>query len=171
MPAPPRPEKVNGNVNGPGPASLATAALAATVAPEPVESASPVAEQTVAPEAEAETRAETGAEIQPTVRAEASTAGPAWRDGITPIGDVRWRDRVTIAGRVQTLRVRSSGTSTTLEAVVGDTTGAMSLVFVGRKRVGGLEVGTHLRAQGMAGEHHGRLAIMNPIYDLVAGGH
>jgi hypothetical protein len=95
----------------------------------------------------------------------------AWRDGITPIGDVRWRDRVTIAGRVQTLRILSSGGSSTLEAVVEDDTGAMSIVFTGRKQIGGLEVGTRLRAQGMAAEHRRRLAILNPTYALIADRH
>jgi RecG-like helicase len=96
---------------------------------------------------------------------------PSWRDGITPIGDVRWRDRVTIAGRVQTLRVRTGGGSTTLECVVEDDTGAMSIVFTGRKHIGGLEVGTRLRAQGMAAEYRGRLAILNPAYALIVDPH
>jgi hypothetical protein len=103
--------------------------------------------------------------------AAAGPARPAWRDGITPIGDVRWRDRVTIAGRVQTLRVKTGGGSTTLECVVEDDTGAMSIVFTGRRHIGGLEVGTRLRAQGMAAEHRGRLAILNPAYALIADPH
>ena len=32
----------------------------------------------------------------------------------------------------------------------------------------GIEVGTRLRAQGVAGEHRGRLAILNPTYQLLA---
>lgn len=107
----------------------------------------------------------------PAVAGTAAPPSPAWRDGITPIGDVRWRDRVTIAGRVQTLRVRTGGGSTTLEAVIEDDTGAMSIVFTGRKQIGGLEVGTRLRAQGMAAEHRGRLAILNPTYALIADRH
>jgi hypothetical protein len=98
---------------------------------------------------------------------ETDEPAPRWRDGITPIADVRWRDRVTIAGRIQTLRSQSSGGSTTLECVIEDDTGAMSIVFTGRRQIGGLEVGTRLRAQGMAAEHRGRLAIFNPAYALV----
>jgi amino acid transporter len=167
MPPPPLPEKANANRHGP--ASLATAALAATVVPETVEPGSVDVVEDAGPTAEPEVGK---AEPATTTRtAEAPSKAPAWRDGITPIGDVRWRDRVTISGRVQTLRVRPSGTSTTLEAVIEDETGAMSIVFVGRKRIGGLEVGTHLRAQGMAGEHRGRLAILNPAYNLIAAPH
>jgi hypothetical protein len=86
--------------------------------------------------------------------------------GITPIGEVQWRQRVTIEGRVQTLRVKPSAGSSMVEAVVEDATGAMSIVFVGRKTIAGLEVGTRIRAAGTAGEHRGRLAIVNPVYSL-----
>ena len=43
--------------------------------------------------------------------------------------------------------------------------------FTGRKHIGGIEVGTRLRAQGMAAEHRGRLAILNPAYALVVDPH
>jgi hypothetical protein len=47
----------------------------------------------------------------------------------------------------------------------------MSIIFPGRKQVAGIEVGTRLRAEGLAGEHNGRLAIYNPVYTLLAGEH
>jgi amino acid transporter len=144
---------VEGNGQGTGPARAAEAT-----------ETSPAATDT--PPAETATGAAT-APPPP----EQAVGRPSWRDGITPIGDVRWRDRVTIAGRVQTLRVRTGGGSTTLECVIEDDTGAMSIVFTGRKHIGGLEVGTRLRAQGMAAEHRGRLAILNPAYALVVDPH
>jgi amino acid transporter len=102
-----------------------------------------------------------------------STAGapvsPA--PGVTPIAEVRWRQRVTIEGRVQTLRVKPSGNGSSVELILDDGTGAMSVVFVGRKQVGGVEVGSRLRAQGTAAEHHGRLAILNPSYSLLVSRH
>jgi hypothetical protein len=44
----------------------------------------------------------------------------------------------------------------------------MSIVFLGRSHIPGIEVGTRLRAQGVAGDHRGRLAILNPVYQLRA---
>jgi len=103
-------------------------------------------------------------------RPEQSSPAPrrtAPAEGITPIVDVRWRQRVTIEGRVQTLRVKPSAGSSTVECIVEDGTGAMSIVFVGRRHIGGLEVGTRIRAQGTAAEWKGKLAILNPAYALL----
>ena len=47
------------------------------------------------------------------------------------------------------------------------TRGAISLVFLGRSKVPGIDIGSRLRAQGVAGEHRGRLAILNPAYQLL----
>jgi amino acid transporter len=87
--------------------------------------------------------------------------------GVTPIAEVRWRQRVTIEGRVQTVRVKPSRGSSSVEYVIEDGTGALSIVFVGRQAVGGIEVGTRLRAQGTAAERSGRLTILNPAYSLL----
>jgi len=38
----------------------------------------------------------------------------------------------------------------------------------GRREVLGISTGTRLVAQGMAGSHFGRLAILNPAYELVS---
>jgi RecG-like helicase len=91
--------------------------------------------------------------------------------GVIPIAEVRWRQPVSIQGRVRTLRVKPSAGSSTLECIVDDGTGVMSLVFMGRRRIGGIEIGTLLRAQGTAAEHAGRLAILNPAYTLLVSRH
>jgi amino acid transporter len=86
----------------------------------------------------------------------------------TPIGDVRWRQRVAIEGRIRTVRVQPVSGTASLECVIEDGTGTMSIVFLGRPKIGGIEVGTHLRVHGVAGQHRGRLAILNPTYQLLA---
>jgi amino acid transporter len=88
-------------------------------------------------------------------------------DGTVPIGTITWRQRVQIQGRVRTLRVHPLAGTTTLECILEDDTGAISLVFLGRSKVPGINLGTRLRAQGVAGQHHGRLAILNPAYHLL----
>ena len=42
-------------------------------------------------------------------------------------------------------------------------------MFVGRRRIPGIKPGAHLIVEGVLGEHSGRLALLNPIYELVAG--
>jgi amino acid transporter len=105
-------------------------------------------------------------------------AAPAGRDSdgttratgpgvTTPIGQVRWRSTVTVAGVVATLRVAPTPNGHLLEVVVDDGTGTMSLVFNGRREIGGMVLGAHVRAEGAVATHRGRLAIFNPVYTLL----
>jgi hypothetical protein len=52
--------------------------------------------------------------------------------------------------------------------VLVDDTGAISIVFLGRRAIAGIDVGARLRVEGTAGESHGRLALLNPVYELVS---
>jgi len=88
--------------------------------------------------------------------------------GTVPIGQVKHRDRVTIAGRVRTLRVQPRAGVATLQCTVGDGTGEILVVFLGRRHVGGWEPGAFVMATGVAGERSGRLEILNPDYELLA---
>jgi RecG-like helicase len=107
-----------------------------------------------------------------TERPEERTAGgdhaePDRPAGIIPIGRARWRKQATVEGRVTTVRVDPTAGSWLLECVIDDGTGALSLVFNGRKQIGGLVLGAHVRAQGTVASHRGRLAIFNPVYSLL----
>ena len=90
-------------------------------------------------------------------------AGP---DGTTPIGSVRWREQVRVHGRVQAVRIEPLAGSPSLECTLVDDTGGVSIVFFGRRHIEGVEIGSTLTATGMAIEHRGRLAIVNPVYEL-----
>jgi amino acid transporter len=88
--------------------------------------------------------------------------------GPMPIANVRWRERVTIEGRVKSLRVRPLADVPSLECVLTDGSGSISAVFHGRREIAGITVGTVLRVNGTAVDHHGRLALLNPLYTLIA---
>jgi amino acid transporter len=87
-------------------------------------------------------------------------------DGTTPIGSVRWREQVRVHGRVQAVRIEPLAGSPSLECTLVDDTGGVSVVFFGRRHIEGVEIGSTLTATGMAIEHKGRLAIVNPVYEL-----
>jgi amino acid transporter len=89
-------------------------------------------------------------------------------DVVRPISEVRWRQRVTVEGQIRTVRVQPLAGTSTLECVIEDGTGAMSILFTGRPKVLGIDVGTRVRVQGTAAEHRGRLCIFNPSYELLA---
>jgi hypothetical protein len=89
------------------------------------------------------------------------------RSSCVPIGDVRYRQAVRVEGRVRSVRVQPRAEVPTLECVLVDDTGALSVVFLGRRSIAGIDVGVRLRVEGTAGESRGRLALLNPIYELV----
>jgi len=88
----------------------------------------------------------------------------------TPIASVTHRQQVRIGGRIQALRVQPRAGVATLECTLVDSTGAITVVFLGRRRVPGISVGTRVVIDGVVGEHHGHEAILNPTYEILAGG-
>ncbi len=91
-------------------------------------------------------------------------------EGVTPIAEVSYRHRTRVAGRVRSLRVQPWAGVATLECRLVDNTGGIALVFLGRKHVAGLAPGVRVVAEGMVGDHGGRLAILNPNYRILPSG-
>jgi amino acid transporter len=88
--------------------------------------------------------------------------------GTIPIGDVAWRTRVRVAGRIRSLRVQTAKGTANLECEITDDTGVLLLVFQGRPKIPGIEPGARLIVEGMVGSWQRRLAILNPDYELVS---
>jgi amino acid transporter len=86
-----------------------------------------------------------------------------------PISQLRWRSRAKVAGRVKTVRVQPLSGVSALECVLVDGSGeAITLVFLGRRSISGLRSGATLIAEGMVGKHRGRLAMINPAFELLS---
>jgi hypothetical protein len=66
------------------------------------------------------------------------------------------------------VRVQPRAGVATLQCTMGDGTGDIPIVFLGRRQVAGIEQGTLLCVSGMVGERAGHLEIMNPSYQLLA---
>jgi hypothetical protein len=86
---------------------------------------------------------------------------------VTPIGEARWRDQVRISGRVRSVRVAPRHDVPIYECVVDDGTGRMLALFLGRRELAAVRVGTRLEVIGTVGIHHDRLAILNPSYRVL----
>jgi hypothetical protein len=97
----------------------------------------------------------------------ASTLPRPSANGVTPIGDVTWKQKVTVEGRIKTVQVGTTA-GRSLEVQLFDTTGGVRLLFFGRTDIAGIEPGTVLRATGRVGAYKGHLALANPRYELVA---
>jgi hypothetical protein len=68
---------------------------------------------------------------------------------------------------VTSIRTAPSGATPGVEVEVWDETGGVTLQFLGRREIAGLDVGSELRAEGMVGEADGSLTILNPSYEIV----
>lgn len=88
--------------------------------------------------------------------------------GSMPIASVTWRHRAQVAGRVRSVTVLPWAGVPTLECTLFDQTGGLTLIFLGRRAVAGIEPGSRLAAEGMVGQHRGRLAMLNPRYEVFA---
>ena len=97
------------------------------------------------------------------------TVGGLRAVGTVPIAEVAYRRRAKVAGRITSVRVQPRAGVASLECVLTDDTGGLLLVFQGRRRVAGISPGARLVAEGMVGQREKRLAIVNPVYELVAG--
>jgi len=87
---------------------------------------------------------------------------------MTPISQLVWRKRAQVEGRVSAIRTSSNNQSPKVEVEIWDESGGVTLQFLGRREITGLEVGELLRAEGMVGESQGSLTILNPSYEIIS---
>jgi hypothetical protein len=86
---------------------------------------------------------------------------------VMPIGSITWRKRAHVQGVVNSIKSAPAGASPVVEVEVWDKTGGVTLQFLGRREISGLEVGAQLKAEGMVGENNGQLIILNPSYEII----
>ncbi len=90
-----------------------------------------------------------------------------YSEKVINIGEVVWRKRAHVQGRVTAMRTSPTNDAPMLEVEMWDETGGITLQFLGRRSLAGLDVGAQLRAEGMVGEVDGHLTILNPNYELL----
>ncbi|HEU5129260.1 MAG TPA: OB-fold nucleic acid binding domain-containing protein [Glycomyces sp.] len=101
------------------------------------------------------------------VRDEAVSQGRGGVTGRMPLDRLEPRREAAVAGRLRTVVMRAGGRSPSVEAELFDGTGHVALVWMGRRRIVGLEAGTRIVARGrVAQDDEGRLVIYNPTYEL-----
>jgi len=75
---------------------------------------------------------------------------------------------VQLMGRLRAVVYTPSETVPTLQAELFDGTDSVQLVWLGRRRIAGIEPGRKIMVRGRVGLHEGRRAIYNPWYELLA---
>ena len=86
--------------------------------------------------------------------------------GLVMIRDAPDRRRVVVQGTLKTVTLRPRGGVPALEAELYDGSGSISVVWLGRRRIGGISPGRAIRVEGRIGVQDGVRITYNHRYDL-----
>lgn len=86
--------------------------------------------------------------------------------GATAVSRCSLGGEVCIAGTLKAVVLRPLAGVPTLEVELYDGTGTVTLVFLGRRRIRGIEPGRSLVARGRLTKRAGRPTLYNPSYEL-----
>lgn len=89
-------------------------------------------------------------------------------DGDVCIADAADRAMVTLQGTIRSLTVRPRGGVPALEAELYDGSGVITVVWLGRRRIAGIDPGRSMRVRGRIGRHDGARILYNPRYELMS---
>lgn len=90
------------------------------------------------------------------------------RHGGTPVASLPNRCRATVCGSLTSVTVQPKESSCCVEAELFDGSGHVTLRWIGRTAIAGVEPGRRLRAQGtVSHDEHGDRVIYNPTYELL----
>jgi hypothetical protein len=73
-----------------------------------------------------------------------------------------------VNGELGSVRCRTAGSSAALEAELDDGSGVIRLVWMGQRRIPGIEPGRAVTVEGVIGVQRGRPTMFNPRYHLDA---
>lgn len=86
--------------------------------------------------------------------------------GCCAIADAADREFVELQGSLRTVTLRPRGGVPALEAELYDGSGVVTVIWLGRRRIAGVEPGRHVRVAGRIGRHDTTRVMYNPRYEL-----
>jgi hypothetical protein len=95
----------------------------------------------------------------------------ATRMGGTPISQLPSRRTATMCGTLRSVTLRPRAGVPALEAELYDGSGAVALVWLGRRQIAGIEPGRRIRVTGLVTDQHEQRVVFNPRYELVPRSH
>lgn len=105
--------------------------------------------------------------LRPAEADEATTLGDKVTEaGADPISACQRGSRVKVCGTIRSIAVRPQSSSPSLEAELYDGSGHLTLIWMGRRTIPGIEVGRTLIAEGRLTCPDGQPRIFNPEYSL-----
>lgn len=89
--------------------------------------------------------------------------------GATPISQCGDREAVCILGTLRTVTFRPRAGVPALQAELWDGTGSVTVVWLGRRTIPGIDPGRAIKVRGRITALGGQRVIYNPIYELRPG--
>jgi hypothetical protein len=86
--------------------------------------------------------------------------------GCSAAASTRRGQMVTLSGRLRTVVYTPRTNLPTLEADLYDGTDVVTLIWLGRRHIAGIEPGRRITARGRVAQRDGRRVIFNPYYEL-----
>lgn len=90
----------------------------------------------------------------------------AERSGARKACDCRCGEEVTMVGRLRSVELSPKEAAATLQAELYDGTDGVTLIWVGRRRIPGIEPGRRIKVRGRVAVSNGRKVLYNPYYEL-----
>ncbi len=104
---------------------------------------------------------------QEAIVADEERAVAALRADCSPVAALANRHRARASGVLRSVVLRPREGVPTVEAELYDGSGALDLIWLGRRRIAGIEPGRRALVEGLVCEVNGRRAMFNPRYQLV----
>ncbi len=89
------------------------------------------------------------------------------RLGGTPVGELPDRQPACVCGTVRTITLRPRSGTPALEVELYDGSGTLTVVWLGRRNIAGIEVGRRMRIRGRVTQRDGHPVVFNPAYELL----
>ena len=90
--------------------------------------------------------------------------------GATLVADLPPREQVSVAGTLRTVTLRPRAGVPALVAELYDGSGTISIVWLGRRQIPGIDPGRAIKVWGRISCHDGRRLLYNPRYELMPSG-
>lgn len=92
----------------------------------------------------------------------------AERAGYDSVRDITERRKVSLTGFISSMVVHPRSAAATVEADLFDGTGTITLIWLGRESITGIDPGTRLAVTGFAARRGNHRVMYNPRYEILA---
>ncbi len=86
---------------------------------------------------------------------------------LTPLGEVVVRTKIKACGEVKRMTMKPRSGIPSMEIVINDGTGQVTVIFSGRRHIAGIEHGGCIAVEGVAYRERNNTVFLNPAYTLL----